>query len=106
VIIMLTAILQLAQEPTPMPSPEPEPFLLTPILYILIVMIIAGIVAWKYKAIPELVVIICTTLGSFILGFIAIPDYPSFGLAIASAFVGLMFSTAIVIVIRLIRKAR
>jgi len=105
VITMLTIMLT-QEPPTPAPSPEPEPFFLTPIFYILLVLIVSGIVAWKYKAIPEFIVIVCSTIGGFLLGFIAIPDYPSFGLAMASGIAALLLSIAAVTFVRLLKSKR
>jgi len=104
VITMFT--LMLTQEPPTPEPPTPEAFLLTPIFYILIVLIISGIVAWKYKAILEFIVIVCSTIAGFIIGSIAIPDYPSFGLAMASGLAGLLLSIAAVTFVRLLKSKR
>jgi len=98
---MLTVML--TQEPTPAPSPEPEAFLLTPIFYILLVLIISGIVAWKYKAIPDFIVIVCSTISGFIIGFIATPPYGNVGLGMIVAVVGLLLSIAAVTFIRILK---
>jgi len=96
----------LTQEPSPPAPEEPTAFLFSPITYIVIILIIAGVVAWKYKAIHEFIVIVCSTIGCFIVGFIAIPDYPSFGLASALALAGLLISIAAVTFVRMLKTKK
>jgi hypothetical protein len=96
----------LSQEP-PVPTPEETPpFGPTPLLYIAIIIAVAAIIAWKYKAIPEFMIILCSTIGGFIVGFVATPPYGNVGLGMMVATAGLMISTAIVALLRLIRKTK
>jgi hypothetical protein len=104
---MLSQLLTLLTQEPPVPTPEETPpFGPTPLLYIAIVIVVAGIIAWKYKAIPEFIVILCSTIGGFIVGFIATPPYGNVGLGMMVAIAGLMISTALVILLRLIRKTK
>ncbi|MEM3618393.1 MAG: hypothetical protein QXK47_04890, partial [Candidatus Bathyarchaeia archaeon] len=76
----------------------------TPLFYVFIILVVAGILAWKYKAIKEFIVIVCSTVGGFILGsMITETGYINIGLGMASAVAGLLLSTATVAVIRMLR---
>ncbi len=99
-------IILLTQEP-PVPTPEDTPpFGPTPLLYLLIVLIVAGVVAWKCKAIHEFIIIICSTIGGFIIGLVLTPPYANIGLGMMVSIAGLLISTAIVTIIRLVLKAK
>jgi hypothetical protein len=104
---MLTKLLTLLAQEPPTPTPdETPPFGPTPLLYIAIVIVVAAVIAWKYRAIPEFIVIVCSTIGGFIVGFIATPPYGNVGLGMMVAIAGLVISTAIVTLLKLIRKAK
>lgn len=91
----------------PPPPPEPEaPFFggVTPLFYAFIILVVAGILAWKYKAIKEFTVILCSTIAGFIIGsMITETGYINIGLGMASAIAVLLLSTATVAVIRMLR---
>ncbi|MGB9671952.1 MAG: hypothetical protein ACPLZY_02260 [Candidatus Norongarragalinales archaeon] len=94
------------QEP-PIPEPSETPqFAPTQLLYIAIVLIVAGIIAWKYKAILEFIAILCSTAAGFVIGFIATPPYGNFGLGMMIATAGLLLSAAAVAFIRIIKPKR
>jgi hypothetical protein len=96
----------IAQEP-PVPEPSETPDILpTPMIYIAIVIVVAGIIAWKYKAIPEFIIIVCSTIGGFIVGFIATPPYGNVGLGMMVAMAGLLLSIAVVTLVRTVLKTR
>ena len=104
---MLTKLLTLLAQEPPTPTPdETPPFGPTPLLYIAIVIVVAAVIAWKYKAIPEFIVIVCSTIGGFIVGFIATPPYGNVGLGMMVAMAGLLLSTAAVAFIRIVKPKR
>jgi hypothetical protein len=104
---MLSLLLTFLSQEPPVPTPgEMPPFGLTPLLYIAIVIVVAAVIAWKYKAILEFIIILCCTIGGFIVGFIATPPYGNVGLGMMVATAGLMFSTAVVALLRLIRRTK
>jgi len=95
-----------AQEP-PIPEPsETPPFGLTPLLYIALALIVAGVIAWKYKAILEFVSILCSTMAGFIIGFAATPPYGNVGVGIMIGTAGLLLSIAVVAFIRIVKPKR
>lgn len=97
----------LNQEPPPPPTPEETPSVLpTPIIYIAIIIVVAGIIAWKYKAVPEFIIILCSTIGGFIVGFVATPPYGNVGLGMMIAIAALLLSIAAVTFARLIKPKK
>jgi hypothetical protein len=94
----------IAQEPPIPPPHETPPFGPTPLLYIAIAMVVAAVIAWKCKALPEFIVIICSTIGGFILGFIATPPYGNVGLGMMVAVAGLLLSIAAVAFTRILSR--
>jgi len=104
---MLDKILAvMAQEP-PVPTPHEIPAMVpSPVIYVAIAIVVAGIIAWKYKAIPEFIIVVCSTIGGFIIGLVSTPPYANVGLGMIIAIAGLLLSTAIVTLIRLTLKAR
>ena len=104
---MLSKLLTLFTQEPPTPTPdETPPFGPTLLLYIAIVLIVAAVIAWKYKAIPEFIVIVCSTIGGFIIGFIATPPYGNVGLGMMVAVAGLLLSTAAVTFIRILKPKK
>ena len=95
-----------AQEP-PIPEPsETPPFGLTPLFYIAIALILAGVIAWKYKAILEFIAILCSTMAGFIIGFAATPPYGNVGLSMMLATAGLLLSIVVVAFIRIVKPKK
>jgi len=94
-------VLMLTEEPPPM---EVEPFYLSPLFYVFVFLLVLGIVAWKCDAILEFIVMVCTTIAGFIIGFMAIPDNPSMGLAVFSAVAALLLSIAAIALIKILKK--
>jgi hypothetical protein len=104
---MLSKLLTLlTQEPSTSTPDETPPFGPTPLLYIAIVIVVAAVIAWKYKAIPEFVIIVCSTIGGFIVGLIATPPYGNVGLGMIAAVAGLLLSTAAVTFIRILKPKK
>lgn len=104
---MLSKLLTLLTQEPPAPTPdETPPFGPTPPLYIAIIIVVAAAIAWKYKAVPEFIVILCSTIGGFIVGFIATPPYGNVGLGMMVAMAGLLLSTAATAFIRILRPKR
>ncbi|MEM2112382.1 MAG: hypothetical protein QXX08_10995 [Candidatus Bathyarchaeia archaeon] len=101
-----TLLTDLAQEP-PVPTPSNTPdFGLSPITLIVTAIAVSVVIAWKYKAILELVAIVCSTIGGFIIGLILTPPYANIGLGIMTSFAALFLSTALIIIIKLSQKTR
>lgn len=97
----------LTQEPPTPPEPTTAFAGVTPVFYIAILIIIAGIVAWKYKATREFIVILCSTIVGFIIGCcITGTGYISIGLGMALATAGLLLSIAVVVFIRIYRERK
>ena len=99
-------VLMLTEEPPPPPPEppplEPEPFIfLTGFFFLFMALLISGIVAWKYKAILEFTVIICTTIAGFIIGFMVLPNM---AFAMFSAVAALLLSIAAVALVRILKK--
>lgn len=96
----------MSQEP-PVPTPrEPPSMLPNPLIYVAIIVVVAGIIAWRYKAILEFIVILCSTIGGFIIGLVSTPPYANVGLGIIVSIAALLISIAIVTILRLIQRAR
>jgi len=104
---MLDKILTVLTQEPPVPTPRDPPAIIpSPLIYVAIAIVIAGIIAWRYKAILEFIVILCSTIGGFIIGLVSTPPYANIGLGMMVAIAGLMVSAAIVALMRLIRKTR
>jgi len=104
---MFNKILAIAAQEPPVPTPRELPSMLpNPLIYVLFAIVIAGIIAWKHKAILEFIVILCSTIGGFLIGLVSTPPYANVGLGMIIAIVGLLISSAIVTLLRLIRKTR
>ncbi|MEM3458969.1 MAG: hypothetical protein QXJ62_05555 [Nitrososphaeria archaeon] len=102
---MLASLLTVLSQEPPTPTPNDTPDILpSPIILIAIAIIIAGVIAWKYKAHLEFAAITCATVGGFIIGLILTPPYANIGLGTMTSLAALFLSTAIVITIKLIRK--
>jgi|GEM_PF-3565557 len=99
-------VLMLTEEPPPPPPEppplEPEPFIfLTGFFFLSMALLISGIVAWKYKAILEFIVIVCTTIAGFIIGFMVLTNM---AFAMFSAVAALLLSIAAVALVRILKK--
>jgi hypothetical protein len=94
------------QEP-PVPTPdEPPNFLPNPVIYITIVLIAVGVIAWKYKAFIEFLAVVCSTIVGFIVGAIATPPYANIGLGMIVSTAALLLSITVVAIIRLKQRAK
>lgn len=97
----------LGQEPPiPQVGDELPGVMPSPVLLIVVALAVAGIVAWKYRVFLEFVAITCATIGGFIIGLILTPPYANIGLGMMVSLAVLLLSTALVILIRLFRKAK
>jgi len=104
---MLDKILTVLTQEPPVPTPgEPPGMLPSPVIYVAVAIVIAGIIAWRYKAVLEFIAIFCSTIGGFIIGLVATPPYANIGLGMMIAIAGLMISSALVALLRLIRKTK
>lgn len=102
----MLSLFLISQEP-PVPTPHETPNMLpSPLIYIAIVIVIEGIIAWKYKAIFEFIIIVCSTIGGFIIGLVLTPPYANVGLGMIVSIAALLISTAIVTILRLIQRIR
>lgn len=96
----------LTQEP-PVPTPSDMPdFAPSPMLFIVVAIVVAEIIAWKYRAYIEYLAILFSTIGGFIIGIMLTPPYANIGLGIMTSMAALFLSTAIIIIIRLIQRAK
>ncbi|MDI6847946.1 MAG: hypothetical protein QMD23_07480 [Candidatus Bathyarchaeia archaeon] len=78
---MLDKILAVMAREPPVPPPHDTPTLApTPLLYVAIAIVVAGIIAWRYKAILEFIVIVCLTIAGFLIGLVMTPPYLNVGL--------------------------
>lgn len=101
---MLNLILA-TEPPTPTPPDTPD-FVPSPMIYIAVILVVAGIVAWKYKLIWEFIAVLCSTIAGFIIGFVATPPYANVGLGMVIALAALFLSAAIVTVLKLAQKTK
>lgn len=102
---MLYMLLNVLSHEPPNPTPNDTPDILpSPIILITIAIIIAGVIAWKYKAYLEFAAIACATIGGFIIGLILTPPYANIGLGAMTSLAVLFLSTATIIIIKLARK--
>jgi len=88
----------LTEEPPPV---EVEPFYLSPFFYIFVFLVVLGIVAWKCDAILEFIVMVCTTIAGFIIGFLILPNM---AFAMFSAVAALLLSIAAIALVRILKK--
>ncbi|MEM3697747.1 MAG: hypothetical protein QXQ94_09670 [Candidatus Bathyarchaeia archaeon] len=94
----------LSQEPPTPTTNDTTDILPSPIIFIAIAIIIAEVIAWKYKAYLQFAAITCATVGGFIIGLILTPPYANIGLGTMTSLAALFLSTAIIIIIKLARK--
>jgi hypothetical protein len=103
---MFEKILAAVTQEPPVPTPREFPSMLpNPLIYVAIAIVVAGIIAWRYKAILEFIVILCSTIGGFIIGLVLTPPYANVGLGIMVSIAGLLISVAIVTIIRLLKAS-
>lgn len=104
---MLTCFAKLLMQQPPPPTPEETPsVVVSPAIFVVIALIIAGILAWKYRATLEFLIILCSTLGGFIVGFAAAPPYGNVGLGMMIALASLLFSLAAILLVKLALKMK
>ena len=104
---MLDKILAAVSQEPPVPTPRPTPdFVPSPVIYIAIAMVVAGVIAWRYKAILEFIVIVCSAVAGFVIGLVLTPPYANVGLGMIVSVAALLISTAIVTILRLIQRAK
>lgn len=104
---MLDKILAAMSQEPPVPTPgEPPSMLPSPLIYVTIIIVVAGIIAWRYKAILEFIAILCSTIGGFIVGLVLTPPYANVGLGIIVSIAALLISAAVVTILRLIQRTR
>lgn len=103
---MLACLAALLTQEPPIPPPEETPSISpTPLIYVAVAVIAAGILAWRYKAVPEFIVILCSTIGGFLIGMtITETGYVNVGMGMVAAITGLLIATAAVTFARIILK--
>ncbi|MEM2969341.1 MAG: hypothetical protein QXR63_00215 [Candidatus Bathyarchaeia archaeon] len=102
---MLNVLLTVLSQEPPAPILDDIPDILpSPMILIAIAIIVAGVIAWKYKAYLEFAAIICSVIGGFIVGLILTPPYANIGLGIMVSLAALFLATATIVVIKLAKK--
>jgi hypothetical protein len=80
-------------------------FLFSPFSFLLLVFIILGVLAWKYRAVYDFLFILLSTAAGFFVGLLRF-EYVSIGYAMMCAVAALLISLSIDIGVRLYFKIK